>query len=87
MQTVIDLTHADDPPKTVYVDADSNEMCCLCWDPVEDGTTYWTPPCNHLFCKDCMKDNRLNRCSRCNQEFTVATPVRLLVRNYTVTIE
>lgn len=84
-ETVVDLTKVDDPPKTVYVDAD--ETCCFGFEEIKDGTTYWAPPCGHLFCGDCMKDKRLNVCTRCAQPFLVAEPVRVLIKNYTINIE
>ena len=61
---------------TMYVDED--EICCLCFDEVEDGHTYYCPPCGHLYCYLCMDQHELlNRCTRCNQNFMVASPVKV----------
>ena len=82
--TVIDLTEPES--KTIIVDDD--EMCCLCFDKVEDASTYYRPPCGHLFCYVCMDQyNQLNRCTRCNQDFIVAEPVKILVRNHVIVID
>lgn len=81
---VIDLT-TPDPPRTIVVDAD--DECFLCRDEIEDGTTYYCPPCNHMCCYLCMDQHeQLSRCLRCNQPFEMATPVIALVRNITIEI-
>ncbi|WBC28353.1 hypothetical protein PBPMD00_12 [Pinkberry virus LS07-2018-MD00] len=88
---IIDLTRVDDPPKLLYVDPndpnDPNGECCIGYERIEDGTTCYRPPCGHVFCQTCMKDNRVRVCGRCAQEFMVAEPVRVLMKNHTITIE
>lgn len=88
---IIDLTHVDDPPKLLIVnlddDGDHNDQCCIGYEPVEDGKTYYQPPCGHIICESCIKDNRVRVCGRCAQDFIVAEPVRVLIKNHTIIID
>jgi hypothetical protein len=57
-----------------------DDTCCFCWDEVEDGITYYCPPCGHFFCYICMDQNALlNKCTRCNQDFVVAFPAKVVL--------
>ena len=68
------------PIPVIVVDETEEEKCCLCWDPVEDNYRYYRPPCGHLFCYQCMDQNKLLRtCTRCNQNFMEAGPVLVRV--------
>lgn len=79
--TVVDLTMVDNPSKIVHCDA--NDKCPVCWDPVEDGKAYFSPPCGHVHCRGCMADSRLHQCGRCSQPFSVAEQVLVNIPNST----
>jgi len=76
----IDLTLDDE-----VIDLTSNlvtvrdERCCLCFDDIIDNSKYFTPPCGHLYCRECMMEKRLSRCTRCNQPFIDAVEVTVKV--------
>lgn len=76
---IIDLTGADDPPKIARCDTD--DKCPICWEDVRDGGVYFAPPCGHVHCRQCMRDNRLNQCARCTQHFIVAEQVLVNIAN------
>lgn len=64
-------------PGTLLVEED--EDCCFCRTEMNDGHTYYRPPCGHLYCGDCIKDDRLSTCMRCNQDFVMYNPVHVRV--------
>lgn len=59
---------------------DTDDVCSFCLDNVEDKSTYYRPPCGHIFCYMCMDQEKLlSTCTRCNQGFEVAEPVLVRV--------
>lgn len=62
---------------TSIVNEDEDDTCLSCGDRFVDGFVYYRPPCrpNHLYCRGCMKDKRLNQCFGCNQKFLESTQV------------
>jgi hypothetical protein len=70
---VMGVTIASTSPKLTLVDDDGE--CCLCWDKIEHGKTYFQSPCKHIYCSDCISNPMLNKCTRCNQEFNTAEPI------------
>ena len=62
---------------------DEKDRCCFCFDDLENGVVYYTPPCGHVFCYKCMREEaRLNVCTSCTAPFTIATAVKVyLVAN------
>jgi hypothetical protein len=71
---VMGVTIASTSPKLTLVD-DDEEKCCLCWDKIEHGITYYRSPCKHLYCSECISNPMLNKCLRCDQEFNTAEPI------------
>lgn len=82
------------PPIVVVDDGDA---CLVCYEPLINGYTYYSPQCGgfkwqrgqtmasgHVYyCEDCINDDRLLVCVRCNQEFDVGYPVTVRVA-YTI---
>jgi len=87
MTIIADIFKSQKIPKpTIYVDED--EICSICQDPIEDTFTYYRPSCGHLHCFVCMDSlSLLSKCSRCNEPFMIVTPVRVLLKNQTITID
>jgi len=61
--------------KTVFVNADNGPECCFCYSDLKDAHTYYTPPCGHFFCEECVAQPRLETCTQCTVPFEVAEPV------------
>jgi hypothetical protein len=63
------------PSKFTLVESD--DECCLCWDKVEHGGTYFQPPCKHIYCYNntCISNPLLNKCTQCNQGFNTVEPI------------
>ena len=71
---VMGVTVASTSPKLTLVN-DDEEKCCLCWDKIEHGKTYYLSPCKHIYCSQCISNPMLKKCLRCNQEFDTAEPI------------
>jgi len=68
--------------------ADNDDRCGLCLDDLCDSHTYYAPPCGHVFCYVCIDQYKdLNICTRCNQEFEVAGPVKVLIRGHVTDVD
>jgi len=68
--------------KTELINFDDGEICGFCFDAIKDANTHYAPPCNHLFCKECIALTLLDTCTRCTVPFEIAEPV--CVRMYHV---
>jgi len=61
--------------KTELINFDDGEICGFCFDTIKDANTCCAPPCNHLFCKECIALTLLDTCTRCTVPFEIAEPV------------
>ncbi len=64
------------------------EICVFCFNKVEDGVTYYSPPCGHLFCYECLlEETRIKECGECTKPFIVAEPVKVIYKTSVIEIE